>query len=244
MVSFWDVVNKVIIEADVILEVLDARNIFETRNSEVEDKVKKAGKPLIYVINKCDLVDKVKLEKEKKKLRHSVFISSVHHLGTGMLREKIMSISKGEQVKVGVLGYPNTGKSSLINALKGSGAAKTSSESGYTKGLQRVRASGKIVFLDTPGVIPYKEDTDRKHVKISAIDYSKIKEPDLAAMQLIDETEGLIQKFYGVLGKDSEEILENIAIKYKKLKKGGTPNMEVTGRMILRDWQIGKIKHI
>ena len=55
MVTFWKVINKVIEESDVILEILDARYPDKTRNLEIENKVKKAGKKLVYVLNKCDL---------------------------------------------------------------------------------------------------------------------------------------------------------------------------------------------
>ncbi|MBT5021638.1 GTPase [Candidatus Woesearchaeota archaeon] len=242
MPNFWNVVNKVIRDADILLEVLDARHVDESRNIEVEQKVQQAGKKLIYVINKCDLINKSRSEQAKKGLNPCVFISAKDHLGTTKLREMIMRVAKGKQVKVGVLGFPNTGKSSLINALKGSGAAKTSSQSGFTKGEQRVRASKRLILIDTPGVIPYRENADKKHVKISAIDFSRIKEPDIAAMNLIDELDGVIEAHYGVEGVDSEEIVEKIALKYRKLGKGGLPDLDVAGRMILRDWQIGKIK--
>ncbi|MBI5881377.1 GTPase, partial [archaeon] len=62
MANYWKLVNDVIREADILLEILDGRSIDETRNIEIEDKVKKSGKVLIYVINKCDLVDKDKME--------------------------------------------------------------------------------------------------------------------------------------------------------------------------------------
>ena len=67
MPSFWKHVNKVIKEADIIIEVLDARMVEETRNFEVEDKVKKEEKILLYVFNKCDLASKEKL----KTIKHS-----------------------------------------------------------------------------------------------------------------------------------------------------------------------------
>jgi len=56
--SFWNVVNKIIRESDVIMQVLDARFPEETRNTEIEDKVKAKSKPIIYVQNKCDMVGK------------------------------------------------------------------------------------------------------------------------------------------------------------------------------------------
>jgi ribosome biogenesis GTPase A len=140
------------------------------------------------------------------------------------------------------LGYPNVGKSSLINALSGKGAAKTSSESGYTKGVQKIKVDNKIMLLDTPGVFPNKEKDITKHGKTGAIDYSKIKDPELAALKLIDDEMELIQNHYEVYSEDPEEILEKIAVKYKKLRKKGEADLDVAARMVLKDWQTGKIK--
>ena len=67
MANFLKIVNQVIRDSDIILEVLDERFVEKTRNIEIENKVKKEGKQLIYVINKCDLVDRIALEKKYKK---------------------------------------------------------------------------------------------------------------------------------------------------------------------------------
>ena len=74
MTSYWKIVNDVIVKADLLLIVLDARFVESTRNKEVESKVASAGKPIIYVITKCDLVDKETLEGSKKKLSPCVFV--------------------------------------------------------------------------------------------------------------------------------------------------------------------------
>ena len=85
MANFWNIVNKVLSESDIILEVLDARMVKESINKEIDDKVKKAGKILIYVINKCDMVEKSSLEKYKQQLHPCVFVSATAHLGTTLL---------------------------------------------------------------------------------------------------------------------------------------------------------------
>ncbi len=243
--NFWKTVNDVIRESDILLEVLDARFVEETRNQEIEYKVKKAEKVLIYVINKCDLVEKTEMDKWKQRLRPSVFISAKDHLGTTYLRKEIMKNAPSGQFKVGILGYPNTGKSSVINALKGKGSAKTSSISGYTKGVQLVRVSSRMMMVDSPGVFPFREKDEAKHAMIAAKTFQDVKDPEEAVQRLLCEKGKLIAKFYDVEyeeGVDELELLEAIAVKLNRKKKGGLPDTYVAARIILQDWQKGKIK--
>lgn len=248
MANFWNIVNKVIGDADILLLILDSRMIDSTRNIEIEHKVEKAGKPLIYVMNKCDLVDKTYLENYKKKMKKiCIFVSAKNHLGTTMLREKIgITASKNGikgEIKVGVLGYPNVGKSSIINALNGKSAAPVSSISGYTKAVQKVGVGGKIMMIDTPGVIPYHEDDAKKHSIIGTIDHNREKDPDVVALNLLNEFPGLIEEFYGVeIHEDKEETLEAIAIKLNMVLKAKEVDFMRASRKILFDWQTGKIR--
>ncbi len=241
MPSFWKHVNGVLQEAEIIIEVLDARMVEETRNIELENKVERLNRRILYVFNKCDLVNKKSLEKLKTGLKPSVFISSKDKLGTTILKKKILEMSRGNSVTVGIVGYPNVGKSSLINALSGKGSARTSSESGYTKGMQKIRVDSKILVLDTPGVLPHKEKDVLKHSKTGSLSYEKIKDPETAALDLILERKDVIEKYYCVYGDDEDEILEKIAIKLRKLRAGGIPNLDGAARALLKDWQTGKI---
>ena len=244
MPNFWRIINGVIEESDVVLEVIDSRNVEQTRNIEIEDKVKRQGKKLIYVFNKCDLVDIETLKPLKKALVPSVFVSAKDYEGTKLLRNTILKNSGSKStIFVGVLGYPNTGKSSLINALAGRSSAKTSNESGYTKGLQYIRVSAKIKLIDTPGVIPYREKDENKHGSTSVIDYSKVKDPEDVALSILRENPGVIETYYDVeINEDADETLESISKKLSHLKKGGIPDTKRTARMILQDWQKGKIR--
>jgi ribosome biogenesis GTPase A len=241
MPSFWRHVNTVLKEADLIIQVLDARMIEETRNSELEEKVYASGKVLLYVVTKCDLVPRGTLDPIKRVLVPAVFISATEHHGTTILKKKILELSRGESVTVGVVGYPNVGKSSLINALAGRKVARTSSESGFTKGLQKIKVDNKIMLLDTPGVFPAGEKDTVKHGRTGAVDYARIKDPEMAALRLIEDEMEVVEGYYGVYGEEADDILIEIALKYKKLSKGGKPNLEVTARMVLRDWQKGKM---
>ena len=115
---------------------------------------------------------------------------------------------------VAILGYPNVGKSSLINALKGRGAAKTSSVSGFTKHIQKIRTS-QIILLDTPGVIPYKENDRLKHNIIGTLDHNKEKNPDDVAMSLMEIFPGIIENYYNV-DVNTEMGFRVLDEKYKK----------------------------
>jgi ribosome biogenesis GTPase A len=240
MPRFWTVVKRVVKESDIILLVLDARFPELSMHPELEAKAKDT--PIIYVLNKCDLVDKRRMDTIKRSLHNCVFVSAKDHLGTTMLKKKIIEIAQGRKVTVGVVGYPNTGKSSLINCLRGKRGAKTSPQSGYTKGKQILKVSEKIFLIDTPGVLPYLEDDFLKLAIIGAVDYTKIKEPDMVFEKLIEGFGDIICKHYGVKQKeDYEEILEDIATKYGRLKKGAIPDIMAAAKMVLMDWQRGKI---
>ncbi|MEA3378003.1 MAG: GTPase [Nanoarchaeota archaeon] len=236
--KFWHIVNQIIEKSDIILEVLDSRFITETRNKEIEDKVKKNGKQLIYVINKCDLMPKKKIVR----LSPSVFISAKQKLGTTKLLKLILRFAKKEKNIVGVLGYPNTGKSSVINALKGRHSAGTSPFSGFTRGKQLLKVSNKLYLLDSPGVFQYQEKDSFKLSLISSIDPSKIKNPEAIVEELMKRFKEIIEKHYNVERKTFEKTLEKIALKNHQLMKGGLPDTKRMARIILQDWQKGKIK--
>ncbi len=243
--SFSSVVSNVIWESDVVLEVLDARFPEKTRNQEIEDKITQMKKRIIYVLNKCDLISKKEAERIKKTLRPCVFISSTKRLGTTLLLREIMkqaSYSNREKIIIGVTGYPNTGKSSVINALKGKHTAKTSSQSGFTRGKQLFKLSKNVYLMDTPGIFSYDEKDELKSILTASKDQSKIKDNVDAARNLIRSLDGTIEKFYGVEKKDPDEVLEEIAKKFNRFRKGGLPDVEVVSRRIIQDWQRGNIK--
>ena len=243
MKNFWDIVNHVVKEADIILLVMDARFPEQTDNPELIDKA--GEKDIIYVLNKADLVNRETLRKWKKKYPNCIYISAKEHKGTTVLLHKILQIAEGQKVSVGVVGYPNTGKSSVINALKGRKSASTSPHSGHTKAKQLIKITDNVYLIDTPGVLPYMEKDKIKLAMIGATDFTKTKDPDLAAMELIKNKKSLICKYYGIKENGSaEKIIENIAIRLKKLVKGGEPNINETARLILRDWQKGKISQL
>ncbi|MDO8528404.1 MAG: GTPase [Nanoarchaeota archaeon] len=253
-VEYPELVMKVISEAEVILEVLDARFWKETRNFEIEKEIRKKGKKIIYVLNKADLVDRKKIVAEMMsyKMLPYVFVSCKNRRGSSDLRKKIKIEAKRlnmRKVNIGLIGYPNTGKSSLINLMRGSRVSRVSPESGYTKGIQRVKISEGIYIIDTPGVIPSyenanKEDKDLfKHTQINVRTWDKVKEPEMLINSLIGKYPLLIENFYDINSEgDSEILLEELGRKKGFLLKGNEVDKDRTARLILRDFQEGKIR--
>ncbi len=250
--KYPELTKKIIENSDIILQILDARFPEETRNKEIEKIIKKKNKKIIYVLNKSDLIEK----KIDKKIRPCVFTSCTLRRGIKELRDfikrKAKEIKKEEErINVGIIGYPNTGKSSLINLLIGKNSAKTASESGFTKGLQKFRLSPGILLIDSPGIIPEKEysaikrEAITQHTKLGGRGYSQVKEPEMVVSDLIKEFPGTFEKFYKIdSNSDSESFIQTLGKRKGFLKKGGEVEEDKTARLILRDWQEGKIKII
>jgi ribosome biogenesis GTPase A len=255
--KFPNVAREVIEISDIILEVLDARFVEETRNLFLEEKIKEMGKKIIFILNKADLVDSKKVEKElPKELTPHVFVSAKTKQGARLLRERIKIEAKRvdlsgerERVQVGIVGYPNTGKSSLINLITRRGAARTSKQAGFTKGIQKIRLTDEILILDTPGVIPDERysSIDEESISTDAIlgarTFSDVRNPEEVIYALMKRASAKIEKFYKVDAKaDPEILLDEVGKKKNFLLKGGKADIDRTARQIIRDWQEGKIR--
>ncbi len=250
MPGYHVMVADVISRADILLEVLDARFPDETRNDEVERDVARSNKPFILVLNKCDLVPKDILERTKARLNKvapTVFVSCRKRHGTTMLLHKILELTRieGRDILVGVLGYPNTGKSTVINVLAGRHKAPTSPISGYTRGIQLVKAGSHIMLLDTPGVIPFDERDQYIQGVLGVKDATKLKDPVGVAMKIIDRllagNKTALESFYRVKveGLDSYDSLLVIGKKCNFLQKKGEVDETRAAVRVINDWQKG-----
>jgi hypothetical protein len=241
--------QRVIELSDIVLEILDARFAKEMQNKEVEKLIKNADKKIIYVLNKSDLTFK-----REKGLNPSVFVSGKSKKGIIELRNKIKQeagkIAKEKDngfVQVGVIGYPNTGKSTLINLLIGRNSAKTASEAGFTKSIQKLRLVDGIYLLDSPGVIPEKqysmtnEEKIARQVKFGGRSHSQVKNPEIAVNEIVKTNKKDLKRFYKIEFKDAEDLIEKIGKKKGFLKKGGEVDFDRSARIILKDWQLGRI---
>ena len=238
--GFWIIVKKIVKNADVVLEVLDARFPNITRISRLE---KMAKEKLILVINKADLVSKNTLDKIKIEFKNSKYIL-VSSKNSGNISELIHLIkNKG---KVAVIGYPNTGKSTLINRLSSGGRARTSSESGFTKGKQLISGKG-FMLMDTPGIVPFEDRDEIRLGLVSGISPAKLENPDLVANKLIHifkKNNPLeFEEYYGVdMNLDSYSIILEIGKKRHMLLKKGKIDERRSAVSVLEDWHKGKIK--
>jgi ribosome biogenesis GTPase A len=251
--------DKIIQMSDIVLEILDSRYIKSTRNPELEAQILKQGKKIIYVFNKSDLVDLRKIhEDEIVGLSPKAFVSCTERKGGKELRNKIkMTAQKVDKpidkfmgkVTVGIIGYPNTGKSSVINYLVGKPAAGVGSDAGFTHGIQKVNLTAGIVLIDSPGVIPKKEystsniEAMARNTKVGARSHSQVKDPAVAVTNIMKDYSSVLEKFYNISADgDAEILMEELGRQKGLLKKGNEVDEDKTARLILKDWQTGKIK--
>lgn len=246
--TYPELIKKIIQDSDIILEVLDARFPEETRNHEIEKEIKKLKKKIIYVLNKSDLTKKKIIE-----ISPTIAVSCKERKGIKNLRNLIKQLSKKiikeGKISVGVIGYPNTGKSSLINILIGKASAGTGAQAGFTRGIQKLKLDANTILFDSPGVIPEKEysGTEKekiaKHTIVGGRSYSQVKEPEIVIANIMKKYPDVLEKFYKIkANKDSEILIETLGKKRGFLKRGGEINEDQTARHILRDWQEGKIE--
>ena len=254
--SVYSIIDSVIKEADIILEILDARFIEKTRNFELEKRIKILKKPLIYILNKSDLINQEEIEKnlELEDLKPRLFFSSKEgeKAGRELLMEMIEKEAEkidSETVNIGIIGYPNTGKSSLINFLTGKHVSRTSPEAGHTHGIQKLKIGEGIYLIDTPGIIPIEEKSYgnsqllAKHAQIGAITWDRTKNPEMVVHLIMKEYPGVLEKHYKINAeRNSEILLDTLGKRLHFLKKHGDVDDVRTAKQVLKDWQEGKIR--
>ncbi|MFV2015357.1 MAG: GTPase [Candidatus Heimdallarchaeota archaeon] len=248
MGKYWSIVWRMIDDANVVLEVIDARFPSICRSNRLEQRVMESDQcNLLIAINKADLVPRDQLNLWVKWIKEqgikSVGVSATQRLGTSILQREILKASNKKTAKVAVVGLPNTGKSSIINRLKGRKSASTAPISGHTKSQQMIRVSKSMMMFDTPGIIPVKLP-EKHNILLGLTPVTKIKDPIYAAELLIEQlneiSPGKTASYYEV-PDDISTFLDNIAIKLNRIRKGGVPDDRFAAITILTDHVKGKI---
>ncbi|KAM9213291.1 nucleolar GTP-binding protein 2 isoform 2-T2 [Leptosomus discolor] len=212
----WGELYKVIDSSDVVVQVLDARDPMGTRSPHVESYLKKEKhwKHLIFVLNKCDLVPTwATLHSDKK------------------------------QISVGFIGYPNVGKSSIINTLRSKKVCNVAPIAGETKVWQYITLMRRIFLIDCPGVVYPSGDTETDIVLKGVVQVEKIKSPEDHISAVLERAKPeYMRRTYKIDSwEDTEDFLEKLASRTGKLLKGGEPDIQTVSKMVLNDWQRGRI---
>ncbi len=242
---------RTIKNADVIVEVVDIRDPIHTRSRRLESMVEALEKELIIVLNKSDLVPRMVAEKWARIIEGQgyevTYVSARHRLGTRILRGMIKRLAPIKPFSVAVVGYPKTGKSSIINALRGRKGASTSpipGSPGYTKGLQLLKIEPGFYMIDTPGVIPVEGGWPEAIIRGRSPE--EMSDPVRPAMALLERAlrynPRAVLDAYGIEERDPYRILELLAIKRGWFYKSDhEPLVEEAARTVIRDYHKNKL---
>lgn len=168
-----------------------------------------------------------------------------------LLRQFSVLHSDKKQISVGFIGYPNVGKSSIINTLKKKKVCTVAPIPGETKVWQYITLMKRIYLIDCPGIVPVSaKDSDTDTVLKGVVRVENLATPAehipalLARVrpEYIERTYGLEHREGGWEGEEGAAImLTALAKKSGKLLKGGEADQEAAAKMVLNDWIRGKI---
>ena len=159
---------------DMICEILDARIPKSSRNPDLNDLCR--GKRRMLVLNRCDQADPAAtarwaafyrgqglrvLETDSQKGGFtSAFTAAARQTCADLLERQAAKGQSGKPIRIMIMGIPNVGKSSFINRLLGKKAAVAADKPGVTRGKQWFTLSGGFDFMDTPGMLWPKIESD------------------------------------------------------------------------------------
>lgn len=119
-----------------------------------------------------------------------------------------------------------------------------SPDAGFTKGKQYIKLAENILLVDTPGIIPLNDADEVDLVLKDAIRVEKVKDPYFVVNELLKRIDNkILIDTYGFNFTDLDDFLEKFARKHGKLLRGNEPNVDESAKMVIRDWQRGKIRY-
>nr|XP_025842386.1 guanine nucleotide-binding protein-like 3 [Vulpes vulpes] len=259
--------KKVIEASDVVLEVLDARDPLGCRCPQAEEAIVQSGqKKLVLVLNKSDLVPKENLESWlsylKKELPTVVFRAStnlkdkgkiIKHLkvrkrtpfrsevcvGKEGLWKLLRSFQEtcGKAIQVGVIGFPNVGKSSIINSLKQERICNVGVSMGLTRYMQVITLDKQITVVDSPSFIVSPVNSASALALRSPASIEVLK-PVEAASAILSQADArqVVLKFTVPDFKNPLDFFTSLAQRRGLHQKGGSPNLEGAAKLIWSEW--------
>jgi len=248
---------------DVVVEVRDARIPLSSGYTNIKKLL--GDKPRLLLLNKADLVDKRELKKwteflesenscpvivtEAKNTKNiSQIIKYIESLSESKIQALVQKGLLRRPARAMVVGMPNVGKSSIINKLTKSSKTKTGAKAGVTRQQQWVRINPNVELLDTPGIIPTKQDDQVVATKLAFVnsvsDNAYSVEPVTNAfLDIIKETPIYVESllnYYKIESVDDLTI-EGIANSRSWIKKGNEPDIDRTASNILKDFREGRL---
>lgn len=249
---------------DGVMIVLDSRAPRASLNNKLDKLF--VNKKVLYVLNKTDLVDSLDVKRTVAEFtaegKEVVAVSAMDKRAVDLLYSRIFALLKDKlernklkgvfkPIRIMVAGIPNTGKSTIINALCGGKKAVTGDKAGVTKGKQWVRLR-ELELLDTPGTMPpaFDNQTLAKHLAyIGSMNDANIDFNDLAYELLIELREKypeLLKSKYGIEDLDVEplELFNAVCVRRGFLRRGGEYDYERCASAIIDDFRKGRIGKI
>lgn len=251
---------------DCFIYVVDARCPKSCINPEFIKVIK--NKPIIFVLNKADLVEKtdiINFSNYFKQLGHECInlnatISGNAKVIINVIKKVFEARLKQNQAnqvnfitRAMVLGVPNSGKSTIVNNLCKKARAVTGNKAGVTRSKQWIKVDGNIEFMDTPGVLLPNFDNDDYAYNLAFVGSVKDEVLNIIdiACKLIEKlnliNKDIIQSKYSVEYNEntlSIDILNSIGKKRGCMIKGGEVDLERASKIILTDFRSGKLGRI
>lgn len=243
---------------DAVIEVIDARLPLSSSYDNITGLL--GDKPRLLLLNKADLVNTqelntfVKLLEEKSGFpvlksdaKNSKDLNLIVKKAVELSEPRIQALMKKgllrRPARVMVVGMPNVGKSSIINKLTKSSKTKIGAKAGVTRQQQWVRINPQLDLLDTPGIIPMKQEDQARAKKLAFV--NAVSENAYSNEIVAKELLALLNEKYPQLLKDFYKVenlsLDDIAKSRNWIVSGGNPDIERTAVYVLRDFREGKI---